>query len=112
MATYSEAQIWSAIHNEAHPHLTEEERKIKGYLPLIQDLFPGINYYSISGFLQVMTDYLRPVLLRKFPEIAGKHPSSVDRDKNVKVDAFLPSDGYEHLDNPQWKKRLEELLKN
>lgn len=78
-------------------------------MPLINTLFPGINYYSITGFNQVMTDYVRPVLSKLFPEIKEKDVNEVDSRKRVEVKEFLHTKGYEHCDN-KWKKDLESLL--
>ena len=50
MKKYNEAQVWSAIRGENHPALVGDERTIKGYIPLVGELFPGINYSSITGF--------------------------------------------------------------
>jgi hypothetical protein len=111
MARYNEAQVWSAIHGNNHPSLIGDEKTIAGYMPLINALFPGINYFSITGFSQVMRDYVQPALLKKFPDLAKKSTQKVSRDRVVEVEALLPSKGYEHLDNPKWKKKLEALLK-
>lgn len=110
MAEYSEAQVWSAIHGENHPALSRDEKTIAGYMPLVEELFPGINYYSMTGFGQVMRDYVQPALKKKFPDLAKKPAQEVSRDRTVGVEALLPSKEYEHLDNPQWKQRLDELL--
>jgi len=49
-------------------------------------------------------------LSKKFPDLVKKSAQEISRDRVVGVEAFLPSNGYEHLDNPQWKQRLDELL--
>ena len=110
MTQYNEALIWSAIHCEEHPSLVDDEKKIAGLIPLINELFPGINYFSLTGFYQVMTDYLQPTLSKLFPDLVKKSAQDVSRDRKVDVEKFLPSNGYEHSDNPSWKKRLDELL--
>ncbi|MBS3158951.1 hypothetical protein J4206_06715 [Candidatus Woesearchaeota archaeon] len=110
MAEYNEAQVWSAIHGETHPHVPEDKRTIEGYIPLVDDLFPGINYFSMTGFNQVMRDYVQPALSKLFPDIAKKKAHQVNSDNIVSVGTFLPSEGYEHADSPQWKKKLEALL--
>ncbi|MBU0760312.1 MAG: hypothetical protein KJ600_03055 [Nanoarchaeota archaeon] len=110
MVEYNEAQVWSAINGNDHPSLSGDERAVAGFIPLIEDLFPGINYFSISGFGQVMRDYVQPVLSKLFPDLIGRSADEVSRDRTVNVGAFLPSNGYEHLNNPKWKKQLEELL--
>jgi hypothetical protein len=110
MKQFSEAQVWSAIHGENHPTLVGDEKTIAGYMPLVEELFPGINYYSITGFNQVVRDYVQPALSRQFANLAKKSAQEVSRDRTVGVEALLPSKGYEHLDNPQWKQKLDELL--
>ena len=110
MVEYSEAQIWSAINGENHLSLDGKERTIAGYMPLVERLFPGINYYSITGFSQVMKDYVQPTLSKLFPDLAKKPAQDVSRDRTVSIESILPSKGYEHLDNPMWKKRLDEIL--
>jgi len=62
MADFREAQVWSAIQGENHPTLSRDETTIRGYMPLVNELFPGINYFSMSGFGQVMQNYVQPVL--------------------------------------------------
>ncbi len=110
MAEYNEAQVWSAIHGDNHPALSGDEKTIAGYMPLVEELFPGINYYSITGFGQVMRDYVQPALSKLFPDLGSKPATEVRRDRTITVEAFLPSDGYEHLDNPQLKRKWEALL--
>jgi hypothetical protein len=111
MVEYNEAQLWSAINGDNHPALSGDEKTITGYMPLVKELFPGINYYSITGFLQVMKDYVQPVLSKLFPDLGGKPAEEISRDRTINVETFLPSKGYEHLDNPKWGKKLETLLK-
>ena len=110
MGEHREAQIWSAIHGDNHPHLEGDERTIESYMPLITELFPGINYYSMAGFSQVMKDRVQPALTKLFPDIANKVAHQVDSDRNVGVGAFLPSEGYEHQNDPAWSDKFEELL--
>jgi len=110
MTEYNEAQIWSAIHGENHPHIPTDKRTIKDYIPIVKELFPGINYFSITGFSQVMINYVQPTLSKLFPDIAKKKAHQVDSDRTVRIDSFLPCKGYEHLDIPEWRKRLDKLL--
>ena len=110
MAEYNEAQVWSAIHGKNHPSLSGDEKTVKSYMPLVEELFPGINYFSITGFSQVIRDYVQPTLSKKFPDLVKKSTQEVSRDRTVTVEAFLSSNGYEHLNNPKWKKHLETLL--
>tara|TARA_Y100000310_G_C20354388_1_gene655937 strand:+ start:291 stop:623 length:333 start_codon:yes stop_codon:yes gene_type:complete len=108
MAEYNEAQIWSAIHGENHPYVRSGTHEV--YEDLIENLFPGIDYFSVTGFLGVMGVYVPPALSKLFPDIAKKKAHQVDGDNIVSVETFLPCEGYEHEDNPQWKEKLEALL--
>jgi len=104
------ALAWSIVNNEPHPRLTQSERKIDGVMPVIEGLFPGINYYSIGGFHQVRTEYAEPVLTKLFPDLRGLSQGEVRQGEKVEISPFLPSKGYEHADNPEWKKELDRLI--
>jgi len=108
MTEYSEVQVWSIINGEDHPDLARDKCTIAGYIPLIKKLFPGINYYSITGFSQVMKNYVRPALSKLFPDLKGKPAKEISL-RAVSIETFLPSKGYEHLD-PKWGKKLQKLL--
>ena len=56
-----------------------------------------------------MRDYVQPTLSKLFPDLAKKSAEDIGRDRIVSIGCFLPSKGFEHS-NPEWKKRLEELL--
>ena len=64
MAEHNEAQVWSVIRGENHPSLTGDERTIAGYMPLVEELFPGINYFSI-----ILWFYTRKPLFYTLPPI-------------------------------------------
>tara|TARA_Y100000034_G_C6857129_1_gene389681 strand:- start:365 stop:703 length:339 start_codon:yes stop_codon:yes gene_type:complete len=110
MGEYNEAQVWSVITGKNHPSLVGDERTISGYMHLVGDLFPGINYYSVTGFNQVVTDYAQPVLRKLFPDLVDKPADDVSGDVTLAIGEFLPSDGYQHEDDPAWLGQLEELL--
>ena len=110
MKRFKKTLVWSIINNEYHPKSTENERKIISWMPIIDKLFPGINYFSISGFHQVNHDYLRPVLTKLFPYLKGLDAEKIGENEKIELESFLPSKGYEHLDNPEWEEKLEELL--
>jgi hypothetical protein len=95
---------------EWHSSLTDEEKKISALMPLISEMFPGINYYSISGFGQVMNSYVIPVLEKMFSDLIGVGFDSLDVEELVEIGEILPSKGYEHDDNPDWIKRLQEKI--
>ncbi len=99
------------VHGDYHPLQTEKEKQINAYMPLISALFPGIDYYSISGFSQVQQDYLVPTLKKLFPELIEMSADDVSATEKVEIkEPFLPCKGYEHQDDPKWKERLDELL--
>lgn len=113
MEKFKKTLVWSIIHNKEHPELTNDEKKISGVIPIVDKLFPGINYYSVSGFCQVKNDYLRPALTKLFPYFKNLKAEEIKGDEKVEIkEAFLPSKGYEHLDNPEWRKKLNSLLQN
>ncbi len=102
--------IWSYINGEPHKLLTTEEQQISHGMGLLATLFPGINYYSISGFQTVVNNYVRPVLKKLFPELIGKTNYNMTADEMVEIDVFLPSKGYEWQDSRKWIKKFEKLL--
>ena len=107
---FKKTLIWSIINEEEHPALTGDERTIEGAMPVVETLFPGMNYYSISGFAHVQNNYLRPVLTKLFPYLKGLRAEEIRESERVALGTFLPSRGYEHTDNPRWRIRLDALL--
>lgn len=107
---FMKMQIWSAVNGKAHESLTEEEQKISAFIPIVNALFPGIDYYSITGFGQVMTSCVTPVLKKRFPELQSAPAESITREEMVEVMNFLPSKGYEWQDSKKWRSRFEKLL--
>lgn len=105
------ALVWSLLHNEHHISLTKKERTIKGCMPIIDALFPGINFFSITGFGTVLSRCVIPVLKKRFPELKKASPKKIKGDDIVEVTEFLPSKGYEWQDDPVWKSRFNKLLK-
>jgi hypothetical protein len=109
MTQYKETIIWSVIHKQEHPNLLPNERRGEIYFNLIEQLFPGINYSSISGMAGVMNNYTIPVLSKLFPALVNKDAKDIQSDSVVKVEPFLPCKGLEHRD-PNWRKDLETRL--
>jgi hypothetical protein len=106
---FSKALIWSAIHHKEHRLLKSYEKEIDGVMPLLIALFPGINYYSISGFYQILGELVRPALRKLFPELVTAQENEVG-DEWVEVKEFLPSQGYEWQDQKRWRNKFDELL--
>lgn len=107
---FKKALIWSAVNENYHPSITEDEKTIKLWMPLVSTLFPGINYYSMSGFGQVFNGYVKPVIKKLFPELTDLPASDCSDSDTVTIEAFLPSDGYQHLDDPEWREELNSKL--
>jgi hypothetical protein len=96
---------------DAHHSLTKEEMVPVALNPLIQALFPGINYFSITGFGQVLQELVVPALNKQFPELADRGPAlitSLDATREVKE--VLPSDGYQWQTDPAWRQRFDAYL--
>jgi hypothetical protein len=104
------AVVWSLVNEREHELLTDKERTIDGLIPLVGALFPGINYYSITGFGEVLRGYVRPALKKRFPELQSTPAEQITRGTTVEITEFLPSNGYEWQDNDSWRSRFEELL--
>jgi len=102
--------IWSLVNNKHHKQLTEREQQILGVMPLIKKLFPGINYYSITGFGQVMVRCVVPVLKKMFPELLKKTEDEITPQMKTKIATFLHSDGYEWQDSSKWMLEFNKLL--
>ncbi len=104
------AIAWSYVNKENHPSLIGEERTIAGLMPVLDALFPGINYYSISGFAMVNNGYAIPVMEKLFPELKGVGAENSSLEGEVEIKEFLPSKGYEWQDNPSWQDKFKQLL--
>lgn len=80
-------------------------------MPIVSALFPGINYYSITGFQQVKMDLVIPVLKKYFPELQSMDVKNINPKEKVEIRKFLPSDGYEWQDSYKWEKKIQTALK-
>ena len=103
--------LWAVVNGTTHLAMDKQERTIAGYMPLVDTLFPGINYYSVSGFGQVFTAILRPACCKLFPELIGVSPDSVNQDETAEVSVFLASKGYAWQDSRRWKTEFKKLCK-
>ncbi|MFA6554290.1 MAG: hypothetical protein WCS89_02165 [Candidatus Paceibacterota bacterium] len=102
--------IWSFINGQPHKLLTKEESKIANTMGVLHTLFPGINYYSTSGFHTAVSTCVQPVLEKLFPELIGTRNDSMTREDKVEISVFLPSKGYEWQDSKVWRRKFEKLL--
>lgn len=104
--------VWWLVTEQEHPLLTDNEKKIESLIPLVQAVLPGINYYSITGFNQVMKLCVMSVLKKRFPELATLSAEDIGRepDAEVEVTEFLPSKGHEWQDSDGWQTEFEKRL--
>jgi hypothetical protein len=102
-----EALIWSIANNDHHSDLTDEEKQIVGVEVVAKILFPGINYYSLTGFGAVFLECVQPLVRKLFPDLVGKAEMEVLGTSMVEVASFLPCDGYR--DNA-WIAKFNEKL--
>ncbi|MBP9801450.1 MAG: hypothetical protein KBC83_02150 [Candidatus Moranbacteria bacterium] len=105
------AVLWWLVTGVVPPVLTTEDQKIESLMPLVSALFPGVSYFSHTGFSQVMHTCVIPVLKKRYPEFqCGPVGRVVQSDEEVEFEPFLPSRGYEWQNSGEWKKRFAELL--
>ena len=107
---FKKTLIWSCITGEPHPSLNKKEQTIEGVMPLIEALFPGVNYYSITGFNQVMRECVVPALKKQFPQMKSSSTENIKAKERVEVTQFLPSKGYEWQDSLRWQAEFKKLL--
>lgn len=104
------ALIWWLITGKEHEALKDKEKKISAIMPLVETLFPGIDYYSISGFNSVLKTLVIPVLKKQFSELESAPEESIASKETVEITEFLRSKGYEWEDSQKWKKKFDKLL--
>lgn len=107
---FKKTLVWSLITGQVHPSLDERERTIDGVVPLVQTLFPGANYYSITGFSQILQACVTPALKKLFPELGSLSADDVMIGDAVEVVPFLASQGYEWQDSPEWADKFDMLM--
>lgn len=107
---FKKALIWSCVSGQPHPSLNKKERTFGGITPLVEVMFPGMSYYSISGLGQVMQECVVPVLKKRFPQLKSLSAKDIKTAERLEVTQFLPSDGYEWQDSEKWKTKFKKLL--
>ncbi len=90
--------------------MEERDKTISELIPIVSALFPGINYYSITGFSQVMRDCAIPILKKRYPELLTTPAEKVKPKAMTEVATALPSKGYEWQNSARWKSKFEKLL--
>ncbi len=107
---FKKTLIWSCVTGKEHPLLGKKERTIEGVMPLVDALFPGVNYYSITGFGQVMRECVVPTLKKLFHDLESLSTDDIKAREMVKVVQFLPSKGYEWQNSAKWRSKFEKIL--
>lgn len=107
---FKKALIWSYTVGQLHPSLNKKEQTIEGAMPIIEALFPGVDYYSISGFNQVMQECVIPALKKRFPQLESLSAEDIKDGERVEVIQFLPSNGYEWQDSAKWQAKFKKIL--
>lgn len=104
------AVIWWLITKQKHCSLKKKDMTIGAILPLVEKLFPGINFFCRSGFSEVMRDLVIPVLQKRFPVLEFTSEKYITGKEKVKITTFLPSEGYEWQDSNKWRKKFKKKL--
>lgn len=104
------AVLWWLVNDKEHESLKEKDKTIEALMPLVEALFHGINYYSITGFSQVMRDCVMPVLKKRYPELLTTPAEEVRPRAMTEVATVLPSKGYEWQDSTKWQSKFQKLL--
>lgn len=103
--------VWSILNDKWHKELRDDEKTIGDMMPLVEALFPGINYFSIPGFTTVLNQRGKPALKKLFPELLTTPEEQILADAMTEVPEFLPSRGYQWEEDTKWGAKFDELLK-
>lgn len=107
---FKTAVLWWLLNDEPHPELTDQDKTIGALIPLVEALFPGINFFSTTGYISVMHQCVLPALKKQFPEFIGCSADSV-AGTMTEIKEVMPSEGYQWQDDPKWRQRFEKFLK-
>ena len=104
------AVVWWLVKGEDHPTLTDADKKTDALMPLVAAMFPGINYYSITGFHRVMNQLVIPTLRSRHSELLRTATRDVKASDMTEVAEVLASDGYQWLDDARWMPRFRQII--
>ncbi len=100
--------VWSLINQVEHPELNVgEDLKISNLMPIVEAMFPGIEYFSTTGFYTVMKTLVVPALKKNFPELDGVAPDNVAG--ICEIPLILACNGYE-WGKSAWHASFQEIL--
>lgn len=106
---FKTAFLWSLVNGSWHPSLSDREKTIGAMTPLIDTLFPGIDYFSISGHDEVMRSLVIPALLKLCPDLLTVPGEKVYSKATMEVDKVLSSKGFE-WQSSSWKEEFVQFL--
>ena len=72
-------------------------------------MFPGIIYYSLTGFGQVMQDCVRPAARKLFGNLEGIPAEEVSKEL-TEITPVLPVNGYEWCESAEWQAKFVRFL--
>lgn len=104
------AVVWWLLTNQNHPSLTDDDKQIEALMPLVDAMFPGINYYSVTGFHDVMHGCVAPALGKQFHALRRLSANQIGAGEMVNVTEVMPSRGYQWQDDDEWKARFRTYL--
>lgn len=104
------AVLWWLVNNNEPNSLEEKDKKIESLIPLVDTLFPGINYFSITGFSEVMQNCVIPALRKRYHKLLLTPAEKIKPRAMTEVTAVLPSKGYEWQDSAEWKAKFKRIL--
>lgn len=102
--------LWWLVNYQEHKALKEKDTTVDALMPLVSALFPGIEYYSISGFSQVIRDCVVPALKKLHPELLTTPSEKIKPRAMTEVAAVLPSKGYEWQRSVKWQSKFQKFL--
>lgn len=108
---FKTAVIWSLVNDsKEHESLWWYEMTAEKLQPLIQSLFPGIEYYCTCDELdQFIRTRVIPLLKKWYPELRTTPAEEVKLHMRMEVPMALPSRGCEWK-TPEWQSGFERLL--
>ena len=104
------AVVWWLVKGEDHPTLTAADKTISALMPMVDAMFPGINYYSVTGFHQVMSELVTPALRARHADVRRLATREVRSTDMTEVAVVLASDGYQWQRDAKWMPRFRQAI--
>lgn len=103
------ALLWEILNNDMHTSLQESDRTVEMMIPLINALFPGIEYRSADEVFHVLTVYVAPGLIKRYPELLVTPMEFVKPETMTEITEVLSCKGYEWITR-EWNQKFEKFL--